>query len=97
MGGAIAMATALRSPTQFNGYIFSAPAILKGDDIPDWVVAVGKVLEWIWPSMGMKKIPIQDLTSIEEEQKAVENDPYCFHGYVCDYFFYQRSNSTYLC
>jgi alpha-beta hydrolase superfamily lysophospholipase len=82
MGGAIAMVTALRSPTQFNGFVFSAPAILKGEDIPDWIVPVARVLEWCWPSMGLKKIPILDLTSIVEEQKAVENDPHCFHGYV---------------
>jgi acylglycerol lipase len=83
MGGAISLVTALRNPSQFSGYVFSAPAILKGDDVPDWIVSVGKVLEWVWPSMGLKKIPIADLTSIESEQRAVENDPHVFHGWVC--------------
>ncbi len=43
MGGAISLTRALRHPAQFHGYVISAPAIIKGDDIPDWIITVGKV------------------------------------------------------
>jgi len=82
MGGGIAICLALRRPNFFQGQVFSGPSVLKGDDISDFVVALGRVMDRIWPTFGLKEIPIEHLTTIEAERQLARDDPLQFKGKV---------------
>ncbi len=40
------------------------------------------MLHWVWPTMGLKEVPVEDLTSIPEQQQLNRDDPLCYHGKV---------------
>ncbi len=44
--------------------------------------ASAQMLHWVWPTMGLKEVPVEDLTSIPEQQQLNRDDPLCYHGKV---------------
>jgi acylglycerol lipase len=84
MGGAVAALYALeRAPAcgaPLAGLILSSPALAMGDDIPRWMISIGRVLSRIAPRLPVRHIDPSLLARDEAVVNANRDDPLVHHG-----------------
>ena len=74
MGGLIAAVYALRHPEELRGLVLSAPAVVStGFSAP--AIAIGRLLAWVAPEMGIVKLPLERISRDPEVVAAYMADP----------------------
>lgn len=61
MGGLITAASVLERPTNIDGVILSSPALLLGEDEPNWLKAIAPLLMKYCPELPVKRLSSRDL------------------------------------
>ena len=82
MGGLVALDYALDHQADLAALILSAPLVLPGEDQPPWLVAIGKVLGKVVPTLGTIALDPKSVSRDPKVVEAYENDPLNFHGKV---------------
>lgn len=84
MGGAIAALYALeRAPSRavaLDGLILSSPALAMGNDVPRWMIAVGRLLGRVAPWLPVRRIDASLLARDPAVVAANRDDPLVHHG-----------------
>jgi acylglycerol lipase len=80
MGGAIALACALRHPQSQRQLVLSAPALSAGDDVSALQVVVVRLLSALLPNVGALTLPAEALSRDPEVVRAYEQDPLVYRG-----------------
>jgi alpha-beta hydrolase superfamily lysophospholipase len=82
MGGAIALACAVRNPGGLKGLVLSAPALASGEALPPvkkWVV---RLLSRVAPNTGALTLPADAISRDRAVVRAYESDPLVFRGSI---------------
>ncbi len=82
MGGALALAYALKYRGELDGLIFSAPVLKAGASISRLAKMIAKVLSLVLPKMG---VSIIDASTISQDKAVVDayiNDPLVYRGKI---------------
>ncbi len=78
MGGAIALALALRNPGGLKGLVLSAPALAAGEAVPPFKALVVRLLSRFAPSTGALTLPAAAISRDPAVVRAYESDPLVF-------------------
>jgi alpha-beta hydrolase superfamily lysophospholipase len=62
MGGLIAAAYALRSPSDLRGLVLSAPAVVAPGEVSASTIALGRLLSRIAPNLGTVSLPVDQIS-----------------------------------
>jgi alpha-beta hydrolase superfamily lysophospholipase len=82
MGGAIALASAVRSPGGLNGLVLSAPALAAGEAVPPFKAFVVRLLSRFAPDTGALTLPAAAISRDPAVVRAYESDPLVFRGAI---------------
>jgi len=82
MGGAIALACALRHPQSQRQLVLSAPALATGESVPAPQVAAVRLLSALLPNVGALTLPAAALSRDPEVVRAYEQDPLVYRGRI---------------
>jgi len=82
MGGAIALATALRSPASLKGLVLSAPALAAGEAVAPFKAFVARLLSKFAPNTGALTLPATAISRDPAVVRAYETDPLVFRGSI---------------
>lgn len=82
MGGAIALATALRSPGTLKGLALSAPALAAGEAVPALKEFAVRLLSRFAPNTGALTLPATAISRDPAVVRAYESDPLVFRGAI---------------
>lgn len=82
MGGAIALATALRSPGTLDGLVLSAPALAAGDEVRALKAFAVRTLSRLAPNTGALTLPAAAISRDPAVVRAYESDPLVFRGAI---------------
>ncbi len=82
MGGAIALASALRAPGSLKGLVLSAPALAAGEAVPPLKALVVRVLSRFAPNTGALTLPAAAISRDPAVVRAYESDPLVFRGAI---------------
>jgi alpha-beta hydrolase superfamily lysophospholipase len=82
MGGAVALACALRYHKVLRALVLSAPALAAGEALPAFKVWMVKLLSAIAPNAGALKLPASAVSRDPAVVQAYESDPLVFHGSI---------------
>ncbi len=81
MGGLIAGLTAIEKQDWFKGLILSAALCEIDPKVASWFIqTLAKVVAFVTPQLGMKKLNLDDISSIPEEVKIYAEDELVYHG-----------------
>ena len=82
MGGAIALACAVRNPAGLKGLVLSAPALASGQAVSPakgWLV---RLLSRVAPNTGALTLPADAISRDRSVVQAYESDPLVFRGAI---------------
>jgi len=82
MGGAIALACALRHPEPLHDLVLSAPALAADPAVPGLQVGLVRLLSRWLPDAGALKLPAAAISRDPEVVRAYETDPLVYRGPV---------------
>jgi len=82
MGGAIALATALRNPAGVKGLVLSAPALAAGEAVPPLKALTVRLLSRFSPNTGALTLPATAISRDPAVVRAYESDPLVFRGAI---------------
>ena len=82
MGGAVALASALRSPGGLKGLALSSPALAAGTAVPRVKVWMVRLLSRIAPRTGALTLPASAISRDPAVVRAYEADPLVFHDAI---------------
>jgi acylglycerol lipase len=82
MGGAVALACALRYHKVLRGLVLSAPALAAGEALPAFKVWMVKLLSAIAPNTGALTLPAAAVSRDPAIVRAYESDPLVFRGSI---------------
>ena len=82
MGGAVALACALKLQDDLRALVLSAPALAAGEALPAFKLWMVKLLSSLSPNTGALKLPPTAVSRDPEVVRAYESDPLVFHGAV---------------
>ena len=82
MGGAVALACALRYHKVLRGLVLSAPALAAGEALPAFKVWMVKLLSAIAPNTGVLTLPASAVSRDPAIVQAYESDPLVFRGSI---------------
>jgi alpha-beta hydrolase superfamily lysophospholipase len=82
MGGAIALACALRNAGALKGLVLSSPALAAGQAVPPFKAAVVRLLSRFSPNTGALTLPAAAISRDPAVVKAYETDPLVYRGAV---------------
>jgi alpha-beta hydrolase superfamily lysophospholipase len=82
MGGAIALACALRDPSRLKGLVLSAPALAAGEAVPPFKAWLVRLLSRIAPGTGALTLPAAAISRDPAVVQAYESDPLVFRGAI---------------
>jgi alpha-beta hydrolase superfamily lysophospholipase len=82
MGGAVALACALKLQDDLRALVLSAPALAAGESLPAFKLWMVKLLSSWSPNTGALKLPPTDVSRDPEVVRAYESDPLVYHGAV---------------
>ena len=82
MGGAVALACALKHHKVLRALVLSAPALAAGEALPAFKVWMGKLLSAIAPNTGALKLPAAAVSRDPAVVRAYESDPLVFRGSI---------------
>jgi len=80
MGGAIALAAALRNPGSLKGLVLSAPALAVGETVPPLKALAVRMLSRFAPSTGALTLAATAISRDPAVVRAYESDPHVFRG-----------------
>ena len=80
MGGAIALAVALRYASNLRGLVLSAPALSAGDALPVFKLLVVRMLSVLAPDTGALTLPATAISRDPAVVRAYEHDPLVHRG-----------------
>jgi alpha-beta hydrolase superfamily lysophospholipase len=80
MGGAIALAAALRYAGSLRGLVLSAPALSAGEALPAFKLLVVRMLSVLAPDTGALTLPAAAISRDPAVVRAYENDPMVHRG-----------------
>ncbi len=82
MGGAVALACALKHDKALHALVLSAPALAAGEALPAFKVWMVKLLSAIAPNTGALKLPAAAVSRDPAVVRAYESDPLVFRGSI---------------
>jgi alpha-beta hydrolase superfamily lysophospholipase len=82
MGGAVALACALKHHKVLRSLVLSAPALAAGEALPAFKVWMVKLLSAIAPNVGALTLPAAAVSRDPAVVRAYESDPLVFHGSI---------------
>jgi alpha-beta hydrolase superfamily lysophospholipase len=82
MGGAVALACALRYPGNLKGLLLSAPAVAVGQAVPPFKVAIMRLLSKVAPGTGALTLPATAISRDPAVVRAYEADPLVHRGAI---------------
>jgi acylglycerol lipase len=82
MGGAIALATALRNPGGLKGLALSAPALAAGEAVPPLKASAVRLLSRFAPNTGVLTLPATAISRDPAVVRAYDADPLVFRGAI---------------
>jgi alpha-beta hydrolase superfamily lysophospholipase len=82
MGGAVALACALKYHKVLRALVLSAPALAAGEALPAFKVWIVKLLSAIAPNTGALKLPAAAVSRDPAVVRAYESDPLVFRGSI---------------
>ena len=82
MGGAIALACALKHQDVLRALVLSAPALAAGEALPAFKLWLVRLLSSVSPNTGALKLPPAAVSRDSAVVRAYESDPLVFHGAV---------------
>ena len=82
MGGAVAMATALKIQDTLRGLVLSGPALATGEIVSGFKSRLVRVLSSLAPNSGALKLPPEAVSRDPEVVRAYEQDPLVHHSAV---------------
>lgn len=82
MGGAIALATALRNPGHLKGLVLSAPALAAGETVSPLKALAVRFLSRFAPNTGALTLPAAAISRDPAVVRAYESDPLVFRGAI---------------
>jgi alpha-beta hydrolase superfamily lysophospholipase len=82
MGGAVALACALKYHKVLRGLVLSAPALAAGEALPVFKVWMVKLLSAIAPNTGALTLPAAAVSRDPAVVRAYESDPLVFRGSI---------------
>jgi acylglycerol lipase len=80
MGGLIAAFHLLDHQTDFQGAVFSAPAVKAGERITPAAILLGRILSAVAPGAGVLRLNPDFLSHDPEVVRAYRDDPLVHHG-----------------
>lgn len=80
MGGAIALACALRHPGSFRQLVLSAPLLSAGDAVPAPKLLLARLLSVLAPNAGVLTLPAEAISRDREVVRAYDQDPLVHRG-----------------
>jgi len=82
MGGAIALACALRHPDSVRCLVLSAPALAAGEAVPPFKAWLVRLLSRVAPNTGALTLPAAAVSRDPAVVQAYESDPLVYRGAV---------------
>ena len=82
MGGAVALACALRYPGNLKGLVLSAPAVAVGQAVPAFKVSIMRLLSRIAPGTGALTLPATAISRDPAVVREYEADPLVHRGAI---------------
>ena len=82
MGGAVALAAALRNPGSLKGLVLSAPALAAGEAVPPLKEFAVRLLSRVAPNTGALTLPASAISRDPAVVRAYETDPLVFRGSI---------------
>lgn len=82
MGGAIALACALRNPGTLKGLVLSAPTLAAGQAVPPFKALVVRLLSRFSPNTGALTLPAEAISRDPAVVRAYQTDPLVYRGAV---------------
>jgi alpha-beta hydrolase superfamily lysophospholipase len=82
MGGAVALACALKYHNVLRALVLSAPALATGESVPAPKLWISKLLSAVSPNTGALTLPASAVSRDPAVVSAYENDPLVFHGSI---------------
>jgi alpha-beta hydrolase superfamily lysophospholipase len=82
MGGAIALASALRNPGNLKGLVLSAPALAAGEAVAAPKAFMVRLLSRLAPNAGALTLPASAISRDPAVVRAYESDPLVFRGAI---------------
>jgi len=82
MGGAIALAAALRQGSNLRGLVLSAPALSAGETLPALKLLMIRMLSALAPNTGALSLPAAAVSRDPAVVRAYENDPLVHRGAI---------------
>jgi acylglycerol lipase len=82
MGGAVALACALKHYKVLRALVLSAPALAAGEAVPAYKVWMVKLLSAIAPNTGALTLPAHAVSRDPAVVRAYESDPLVFRGSI---------------
>ncbi len=82
MGGAVALASALRLQQKLRGLVLSAPALAVGTVVPWWQERFVRMLSIIAPNTGALPLPAAAISRDPVVVMRYEQDPLVHHGKI---------------
>lgn len=82
MGGAIALACAVRNPAGLKGLVLSAPALASGQAVSPAKAWLVRLLSRVAPNTGALTLPADAISRDRAVVQAYESDPLVFRGAI---------------
>jgi alpha-beta hydrolase superfamily lysophospholipase len=82
MGGAIALACAVRNPAGLKGLVLSAPALASGQAVSRAKAWLVRLLSRVAPNTGALTLPADAISRDRAVVRAYESDPLVFRGAI---------------
>lgn len=82
MGGAIALACALRYPDRIRCLVLSAPALAAGEAVPPFKLWLARLLSRVAPNTGALTLPAAAVSRDPAVVQAYEADPLVYRGAI---------------
>lgn len=82
MGGAIALACALRNPAPVSNLVLSGPALSPGEKVPALQLFVVRLLSVLLPNVGALTLPASAISRDPVVVEAYEQDPLVYRGSI---------------
>lgn len=79
MGSLIALHLLAHHPRPYQGVVFSSPPYTTPDDVSPLLIAAGKVLTRVWPTMRILEIDVDALSRDPQVIQAYQQDPLVVH------------------
>lgn len=80
MGGAITSAMAIAQKPDVKGILLSAPALVAGDDISGFMIAMSRFVSWAFPKLPAVKLGSESISRDPAIVKDYDNDPLNYRG-----------------